>query len=139
MELHFGKSVYQIEQLLSSSFQRHLQNLTCTYTKTILNQCMIEKCSMAILNIFLLYWKYCSSFTLFLVCRFRQYGLWEQYSVLYPENDLVYNVGTSNYSKDWFFAHVTRYVLYSLEFPIILVFEVIFIFVSKGRFNLVRQ
>ncbi|XP_055828892.1 probable rhamnogalacturonate lyase B isoform X2 [Solanum dulcamara] len=39
---------------------------------------------------------------------FRQYGLWEQYSVLYPENDLVYNVGTSNYSKDWFFAHVTR-------------------------------
>nr|AFA41491.1 putative lyase [Solanum tuberosum] len=39
---------------------------------------------------------------------FRQYGLWKQYSVLYPENDLVYNVGTSNYSKDWFFAHVTR-------------------------------
>ncbi|MCD7456965.1 hypothetical protein HAX54_033732 [Datura stramonium] len=39
---------------------------------------------------------------------FRQYGLWEQYSVLYPENDLVYYVGTSNYSKDWFFAHVTR-------------------------------
>ncbi|KAJ8557424.1 hypothetical protein K7X08_003049 [Anisodus acutangulus] len=39
---------------------------------------------------------------------FRQYGLWEQYSSLYPENDLVYNVGTSNYSKDWFFAHVTR-------------------------------
>ncbi|KAL3356093.1 hypothetical protein AABB24_016985 [Solanum stoloniferum] len=39
---------------------------------------------------------------------FRQYGLWKQYSVLYPENDLVYNVGTSIYSKDWFFAHVTR-------------------------------
>ncbi|CAN4126821.1 unnamed protein product [Withania somnifera] len=39
---------------------------------------------------------------------FRQYGLWEQYSVLYPENDLVYNVDTSNNSKDWFFAHVTR-------------------------------
>lgn len=59
---------------------------------------------------------------LFLVCRFRQYGLWEQYGVLYPKNDLVYNVGTSNYSKDWFFAHVTRYVLY----PMILVFEVYF-------------
>ncbi|XP_060185435.1 probable rhamnogalacturonate lyase B isoform X1 [Lycium barbarum] len=39
---------------------------------------------------------------------FRQYGLWEQYSALYPKNDLVYYVGTSNYSKDWFFAHVTR-------------------------------
>ncbi|OIT27777.1 PREDICTED: probable rhamnogalacturonate lyase B [Nicotiana attenuata] len=39
---------------------------------------------------------------------FRQYGLWEQYSALYPENDLVYNVATSNYSTDWFFAHVTR-------------------------------
>ncbi|XP_055815237.1 probable rhamnogalacturonate lyase B [Solanum dulcamara] len=39
---------------------------------------------------------------------FRQYGLWEQYSVLYPKNDLVYKVGTSNYSRDWFYAHVTR-------------------------------
>ncbi|XP_060185168.1 rhamnogalacturonate lyase B-like [Lycium barbarum] len=42
--------------------------------------------------------------------KFRQYGLWKQYNVLYPKNDLVYNVGTSNYSKDWFFAHVTRNV-----------------------------
>nr|XP_019066431.2 LOW QUALITY PROTEIN: probable rhamnogalacturonate lyase B [Solanum lycopersicum] len=40
--------------------------------------------------------------------KFRQYGLWEQYGVLYPKNDLVYNVGTSNYSKDWFYAQVTR-------------------------------
>nr|XP_016448768.1 PREDICTED: probable rhamnogalacturonate lyase B [Nicotiana tabacum] len=39
---------------------------------------------------------------------FRQYGLWEQYSALYPDNDLIYNVGTNNYSTDWFFAHVTR-------------------------------
>ncbi|KAJ8543972.1 hypothetical protein K7X08_025590 [Anisodus acutangulus] len=42
--------------------------------------------------------------------KFRQYGLWKQYSVLYPENDLVYNVGTSNYSREWFFAQVTRNV-----------------------------
>ncbi|KAK4707675.1 hypothetical protein R3W88_028600 [Solanum pinnatisectum] len=40
--------------------------------------------------------------------KFRQYGLWEQYDVLYPKNDLVYNVGTSNYSRDWFYAQVTR-------------------------------
>ncbi|XP_015057396.1 probable rhamnogalacturonate lyase B [Solanum pennellii] len=40
--------------------------------------------------------------------RFRQYGLWKQYSVLYPKTDLVYNVETSNYSRDWFYAHVTR-------------------------------
>ncbi|XP_055816389.1 probable rhamnogalacturonate lyase B [Solanum dulcamara] len=39
---------------------------------------------------------------------FRQYGLWKQYSVLYPKIDLVYNVETSKYSRDWFFAHVTR-------------------------------
>lgn len=41
--------------------------------------------------------------------RFRQYGLWDRYTDLYPHGDLVYNVGTSNYSKDWFYAHVTRY------------------------------
>ncbi|XP_019232851.1 PREDICTED: probable rhamnogalacturonate lyase B [Nicotiana attenuata] len=41
---------------------------------------------------------------------FKQYGLWEQYSFLYPKRDLVYNVATSKYSRDWFFAHVTRNV-----------------------------
>ncbi|KAJ8762543.1 hypothetical protein K2173_007982 [Erythroxylum novogranatense] len=40
--------------------------------------------------------------------RFRQYGLWERYAELYPIQDLVFTVGTSNYSKDWFFAQVTR-------------------------------
>ncbi|XP_004287408.1 PREDICTED: probable rhamnogalacturonate lyase B [Fragaria vesca subsp. vesca] len=40
--------------------------------------------------------------------RFRQYGLWERYEDLYPEEDLVYTVGVSDYTKDWFFAHVTR-------------------------------
>ncbi|XP_044476134.1 probable rhamnogalacturonate lyase B [Mangifera indica] len=40
--------------------------------------------------------------------RFRQYGLWERYAELYPNEDLVYTVGTSDYAKDWFFAQVTR-------------------------------
>ncbi|TYI43131.1 hypothetical protein ES332_A01G147800v1 [Gossypium tomentosum] len=40
--------------------------------------------------------------------RFRQYGLWERYADLYPDRDLVYTVGVSDYTKDWFFAQVTR-------------------------------
>ncbi|XP_021832103.1 probable rhamnogalacturonate lyase B [Prunus avium] len=40
--------------------------------------------------------------------RFRQYGLWERYSELYPDKDLVYTVGVSDYSEDWFFAQVNR-------------------------------
>ncbi|TVU40623.1 hypothetical protein EJB05_14092, partial [Eragrostis curvula] len=43
-------------------------------------------------------------------CKYRQYGLWERYVSLYPENDLVYTVGKSNYSTDWFFAHIVRKV-----------------------------
>ncbi|KAI8012958.1 Rhamnogalacturonate lyase [Camellia lanceoleosa] len=40
--------------------------------------------------------------------RFRQYGLWERYAELYPDGDLVYTVGVSDYKKDWFFSQVTR-------------------------------
>ncbi|GAB4839482.1 hypothetical protein Ancab_029006 [Ancistrocladus abbreviatus] len=40
--------------------------------------------------------------------RFRQYGLWERYADLYPDADLVYTVGVSDYGKDWFFAQVPR-------------------------------
>ncbi|KAK9090224.1 hypothetical protein Sjap_023401 [Stephania japonica] len=40
--------------------------------------------------------------------RFRQYGLWERYSVLYPDNDLIYTINSSDYRKDWFFSHVPR-------------------------------
>ncbi|CAL9073995.1 unnamed protein product [Musa textilis] len=40
--------------------------------------------------------------------RFRQYGLWERYTDLYPDHDLMYTVGISDYQKDWFYAHVTR-------------------------------
>ncbi|XAR73522.1 Rhamnogalacturonan endolyase, partial [Bertholletia excelsa] len=41
--------------------------------------------------------------------RFRQYGLWKRYTELYPWKDLIYTIGDSNYKRDWFFAHVTRY------------------------------
>ncbi|KAF2299820.1 hypothetical protein GH714_003616 [Hevea brasiliensis] len=40
--------------------------------------------------------------------RFRQYGLWERYTDLYPDEDLVYTIGTSDYRRDWFFAQVPR-------------------------------
>jgi len=42
--------------------------------------------------------------------RYRQYGLWERYADLYPGGDPVFTVGESLYSKDFFFAHVTRNV-----------------------------
>ncbi|KAH9626560.1 hypothetical protein KSS87_005540 [Heliosperma pusillum] len=40
--------------------------------------------------------------------RFRQYGLWDRYTELYPNDDLIYTVGVSDFQKDWFFAQVTR-------------------------------
>ncbi|XP_019239243.1 PREDICTED: uncharacterized protein LOC109219251 isoform X3 [Nicotiana attenuata] len=40
--------------------------------------------------------------------KFRQYGLWERYTDLYPNGDIVFQVGESDYKKEWFFAQVTR-------------------------------
>lgn len=40
--------------------------------------------------------------------KWRQYGLWERYTELYPTNDLVYTVGQSDWRKDWFYAHLNR-------------------------------
>ncbi|GKE70839.1 probable rhamnogalacturonate lyase B [Tanacetum coccineum] len=40
--------------------------------------------------------------------RFKQYGLWDKYTELYPDRDLVFTVGESDYAKDFFFAHVPR-------------------------------
>ncbi|KAK9285801.1 hypothetical protein L1049_025002 [Liquidambar formosana] len=40
--------------------------------------------------------------------KFRQYGLWERYGELYPDQDLIYKAGVSDYRTDWFYAHVTR-------------------------------
>ncbi|XP_057807279.1 probable rhamnogalacturonate lyase B isoform X2 [Salvia miltiorrhiza] len=42
--------------------------------------------------------------------KYRQYGLWNRYTDLYPHHDLVYTVGVSDYRRDWFFAHVNRHV-----------------------------
>ncbi|GAA0149778.1 lyase [Lithospermum erythrorhizon] len=42
--------------------------------------------------------------------KYRQYGLWSRYTDIYPNGDLVYTVGKSDYGKDWFFAHVSRRV-----------------------------
>ncbi|KAK7361033.1 hypothetical protein VNO77_03058 [Canavalia gladiata] len=33
--------------------------------------------------------------------RFRQYGLWERYAESYPDKDLIYTVGVSDYTTDW--------------------------------------
>lgn len=55
-------------------------------------------------------WGVNKTLSLYIPDRFRQYGLWERYADLYPNEDLVYTVGTSDYSKDWFFAQVTRFV-----------------------------
>ncbi|KAF5818654.1 putative rhamnogalacturonan endolyase [Helianthus annuus] len=52
--------------------------------------------------------RYANSFLLSDPNRFRQYGLWDRYSELYPDNDLVYTVGESDYTKDFFYAHVLR-------------------------------
>ncbi|KAL8166108.1 hypothetical protein V2J09_007607 [Rumex salicifolius] len=38
--------------------------------------------------------------------KFRQYGLWERYTEIYPQKDLTYNVKESDYKKDWFFAQI---------------------------------
>ncbi|KAL9266594.1 Rhamnogalacturonate lyase-like protein [Drosera capensis] len=40
--------------------------------------------------------------------KYRQYGLWDRYTDLYPTSDLVYTVGSSDYKKEWFFAHLNR-------------------------------
>ncbi|XP_031109461.1 rhamnogalacturonate lyase B-like [Ipomoea triloba] len=42
--------------------------------------------------------------------KYRQYGLWDRYTAVYPHEDLSYRVGQSDYRKDWFFAHVNRKV-----------------------------
>lgn len=36
--------------------------------------------------------------------------MWDRYTDLYPDRDLVYRVGVSDYETDWFFAHVNRNV-----------------------------
>ncbi|KAI5057084.1 hypothetical protein GOP47_0027099 [Adiantum capillus-veneris] len=40
--------------------------------------------------------------------RYRQYGLWLEYTEHYPDDDLVFTVNQSDSTRDWFFAHVCR-------------------------------
>ncbi|XP_057251848.1 probable rhamnogalacturonate lyase B [Beta vulgaris subsp. vulgaris] len=40
--------------------------------------------------------------------KYRQYGLWDRYSEIYPKQDLTYTIGVSNHTKDWFYAQVLR-------------------------------
>ncbi|CAI9111391.1 OLC1v1011610C1 [Oldenlandia corymbosa var. corymbosa] len=40
--------------------------------------------------------------------RYRQYGLWDRYTDLYPNDDLMFNTGVDDYRKNWFYAHVNR-------------------------------
>lgn len=50
--------------------------------------------------------------------KYRQYGLWERYSELYPDEDMVYDVDVDDYSKDWFYMQVTRLVSFSIHIQI---------------------
>ncbi|KAF6150544.1 hypothetical protein GIB67_030345 [Kingdonia uniflora] len=38
------------------------------------------------------------------IYRFRQYGLWERYAELYPDDDFIFKIGINDYHKDWLFA-----------------------------------
>ena len=76
----------------------------CTF-----NVVMIGKSKFLSTHVYVYIYAY--SYHSFLNYRFREYGLWSRYADLYPEDDLVYTIGSSNYTKDWFFAHVTRYVI----------------------------
>eukprot|EP00897_Mesotaenium_endlicherianum_P010493 jgi/Mesen1/9472/ME000063S08922 len=40
--------------------------------------------------------------------RFRNYAAWLSYRDLYPSSDLLYEVGTSDYATDWFYAQPNR-------------------------------
>lgn len=71
---------------------------------------------------------------LLLKCRFRQYGLWERYAELYPNGDLVYTIGSSDFTKDWFFAQVTRSISSSA-----VDINVFFFFFSKYVSNIVLK
>lgn len=64
------------------------------------------------------------------VNRFRQYGLWDRYSELYPNEDLVYTVGKSDYTKDWLFAQVNRSGSNFSNFFRDLLFELLLSFIS---------
>lgn len=42
--------------------------------------------------------------------------MWDRYTELYPDADLVYTIGVSDYTKDWFFAQVPRSDSWNIDY-----------------------
>lgn len=42
--------------------------------------------------------------------------MWDRYTELYPDADLVYTIGVSDYRKDWFYAQVPRSVSLNINY-----------------------
>jgi len=42
--------------------------------------------------------------------------LWDRYTELYPDADLVYTIGVSDYRRDWFYAQVPRSVSLNINY-----------------------
>ncbi|KAG2409066.1 uncharacterized protein HKW66_Vig0038880 [Vigna angularis] len=68
--------------------------------------------------------------------KFRQYGLWKRYNELYPNEDLTYTVGVSDYSKDWFYAHVPRNIGNNSYHPTVWEIKFHLPFVMRGIYTL---
>ncbi|KAM3338420.1 hypothetical protein P3S68_030506 [Capsicum galapagoense] len=93
--LHIIKKIFLsrgfIGNNLSTSFEEYTGYIVVT------NKSLFEGAGLLVI---------CTALTL---PRFRQYGLWDCYTEIYTNGDLVYTIGSSNYQTDWFFAHVNRY------------------------------
>lgn len=112
MVLHCGKSASLIAQPLNSSFQTRILHSPTNYT-------LITRTSQLSYTIPSSYFtslvqNYLNLNKFLVPYRFRQYGLWERYADLYRNDDLRYIVGVSDYTRDWFFAQVTRYLINSI-------------------------
>ncbi|XP_022638462.1 probable rhamnogalacturonate lyase B [Vigna radiata var. radiata] len=68
--------------------------------------------------------------------KFRQYGLWKRYNELYPNEDLTYTVGVSDYSKDWFYAQVPRNIGNNSFHPTVWEIKFDLPFVMRGIYTL---
>lgn len=133
MDQHCGKLVSRIAPLLNSTYPTHIRLswtncIAITQTSNVhifpLYDSLIFFFSSLLAYIYLL-----NATTSFFIIRFRQYGLWDRYADLYPNQDLVYTVGVDDYSKNWFFAHVNRYVfLFLLPFPVFFLFLYLYLY-----------
>ena len=67
--------------------------------------------------------------------------MWERYAELYPNEDLVYTVGISDYRKDWFFAQVNRCVFFFaflLPMPIYVFFSYLLLVIELMASTLIK-